>query len=334
MITSGPILVTGGAGYIGSHVILSLLDEGYEVVVADNLSTGFRQSVDSRAKLEIGDVGDFDFIKDVIERNSIDAVMHFAGSIVVPESVVDPLKYYRNNTSTSRVLIDACVTCGVGTFVFSSTAAVYGQPDVVPISEDGVLGPINPYGRSKLMTEQVLADVALAHDFKYAALRYFNVAGADPQGRIGQSTPEATHLIKVAAEAVVGKREQIAIFGTDYPTPDGTCLRDYIHVSDLADAHVKVLGSLKNGSQNLTLNCGYGRGFSVREVLETVQRVSDTKLTIIESPRRAGDPPELVANAIEIKKQVGWQPKYDDLDLIAKSAVEWERKLFALNDKR
>src|SRR3954447_11974896 len=268
------VLVTGGAGYIGSHMVLALLDADEQVVVLDNLSTGFEWALPPEAKLVIGDMGDQDLVLDTLRRHQVEAIAHFAAKIVVPDSVADPLGYYLNNTVKSRALIESAVRGGVEQFIFSSTAAVYGEPSVVPVPEDLPLNPINPYGRSKLMTEWMLADTARAHNLRYVALRYFNVAGADPKGRSGQSTPNATHLIKVAAQAALGQRPYLQVFGTDYPTPDGSCVRDYIQVSDLARAHVAALDHLRRGGESLTLNCGYGRGFSVLEVIEVVKRVS------------------------------------------------------------
>lgn len=322
------ILVTGGAGYIGSHAVLALLDAGADVAVVDNLVTGHRWAVARDAAFYEGDVGDARFMGGVLAETDFDAILHFAGSVVVPESVANPLKYYRNNTAASRTLIERAVAAAVPYFIFSSTAAVYGVPDVAQVSEDTPKAPINPYGMSKLMTEYMLADVAAAHDLSYAALRYFNVAGADPQGRTGQSTDGATHLIKVASEAALGKRNGIAVFGTDYPTKDGTCVRDYIHVSDLVAAHVAALSHLMgNPGENLVMNLGYGRGFSVREVLAMVEKVAGTKLNITDAPRRAGDPAELVSNTEKLKSTLDWTPSYDDLELIVTHALEWERGL-------
>ena len=321
------VLVTGGAGYIGSHAVLALREAGCEVVVIDDLSTGSAAAVPDDVPLVEGDAGDMATVGDVLGRHRIDAVMHFAGSILVPESVANPLKYYRNNTGVSRNLIEASVAAGVKAFVFSSTAAVYGIPDEIPVAEDGPTKPINPYGWSKLMTEQVLRDVGRADGLGHAILRYFNVAGADPAGRTGQSTPNATHLIKVAAELVTGKRAGIEIFGEDYPTPDGTCVRDYIHVTDLADAHVRALQHLISGGDNLLLNCGYGRGYSVREVLDAVAAESGSELAIRSAPRRAGDPPALVSDNRRIRETLAWSPRFDELAAIVRSALAWERKL-------
>ncbi len=325
------VLVTGGAGYIGSHALLALRSAGANLVVLDDLSTGNTWAVPEGVPLVVGDVGDPDLVAATLSDNGVDAVMHFAGSIVVPESVSDPLKYYHNNTANSRTLIEVCVRSGVRNFLFSSTAAVYGMPEIIPIEEDAVKQPINPYGASKLMTEKMLADTSHAHDFRFAVLRYFNVAGADPQGRIGQTSKESTHLIKIAAETVVGLREKMSIYGDDYETHDGTCIRDYIHVADLADAHAQVLAHLMGSNQNLTVNCGYGRGYSVREVLDAVERVTGEKLNYDIAPRRAGDPPELISSNQRIRDLVGWKPSYDDLDTIVRSAIDWERGLLARN---
>ena len=326
-MSNNTILVTGGAGYIGSHTVLAFIEAGRRVVVVDDLSTGRREAVPDGVPLVVGDVGDSALIDRVIREHGVGAVVHFAGSIVVPESVTDPLKYYRNNTAASRALIEACLEGGVGRFIFSSTAAVYGLPEESPVSENTPTVPINPYGTSKLVTEWILRDTAAAHGFDYVALRYFNVAGADPAGRTGQSTPNATHLIKIAGQAAIGQRDHIEIFGEDYPTPDGTCIRDYIHVSDLAAAHVDALRHLDKGGESLVLNCGYGRGYSVREVLRAVERVAGIKLNIHGAPRRDGDSVSLVADAAKIRKRFGWQPHYDDLDLIVRTAIDWERKL-------
>ena len=323
----GKVMVTGGAGYIGSHATLALLDAGYDVVVLDNLVTGFDWAVDPRATLEVGDVADLR-LADLLRRHSVRAIMHFAGSVVVPESVSDPLKYYRNNTAASRQLIESAVQAGGPHFIFSSTAATYGTPDRVPVREADPTVPINPYGWSKLMTEHMLRDVAAAHPINYAALRYFNVAGADPQGRSGQSTAGATHLIKVAVEAATGKREQVGVFGTDFPTRDGTGVRDYIHVSDLAAAHVSALELLvAEPGRSHTLNCGYGRGFSVLEVLDAVDRVTNMTIRRELGPRRPGDPAELVADNAAILAALPWRPARDDLDGIVRDALAWERKL-------
>ncbi len=322
------ILVTGGAGYIGSHAVLALRDAGWPVVVIDNLTTGFRWAVEEGAAFEQGDVGDIDFVERVLRHYRVGGIMHFAGSIIVPESVEDPLKYYRNNTANSRALIEAAVNAGVPHFIFSSTAATYGVPEVSPVAEDSPKAPINPYGQSKLMTELMLADVARAHPLNYCALRYFNVAGADPRARSGQSTAGATHLIKVAVEAALGKRSHVSVFGTDYDTPDGTGVRDYIHVSDLAAAHVLALEALiAQPARSLTMNCGYGKGFSVMEVLDAVDRVTNMTLDRRIEGRRAGDPPSLISDNRRIMATVPWRPAYDDLNLIVEHALAWERKL-------
>lgn len=327
-MTKPIVLVTGGAGYIGSHAVLALADAGYSVVVIDNLVTGFRWAVDPRATFVEGAIDDEALVADTLERFGIGAIMHFAGSIIVPESVENPLKYYRNNTAASRTLIDCAVAAGVKHFIFSSTAATYGQPEASPVAEDTPTRPINPYGRSKLMTEQMLADVAAAHPMNFCALRYFNVAGADPAGRTGQSTAGATHLIKVAVEAATGKRDSVAVFGTDYPTRDGTGIRDYIHVSDLAAAHLDALEALiADPARSHILNCGYGRGFSVIEVLDAVDQVTNMKIERRMEPRRAGDPPELIADNRAILATLPWRPKRDDLSLIIADALAWERKL-------
>ena len=321
------ILVTGGAGYIGSHMVWHLVDAGERVVVVDNLSTGFSWAVSPEATLVRGDCGDEALMMRLIAEQAVDAIIHFAGSIVVPESVSDPLGYYFNNTVKSRALIEAAVKAGVRHFIFSSTAAVYGMPKAAPVAEDAELMPISPYGRSKLMTEMMLADTAVAHDFKYVALRYFNVAGADPAGRTGQSTRGATHLIKVACETALGKRAEITVYGTDYPTADGTCIRDYIHVSDLVAAHAETLAFLRAGNEGLVANCGYGHGFSVLEVIDTVKRVSGRDFRVIVGDRRPGDPAAVVASPARIQERLGWRPRYADLDTIVDSALRWEKAL-------
>lgn len=321
------VLVTGGAGFIGSHMVLSLLDAGEPVVVLDNLSTGFRWAVPSSATLVVGDVGDQDLVQTVIRKYAITAIIHFAGSIVVPESVADPLGYYNNNTVKSRALMEAAVATGVKHFIFSSTAAVYGNPAENPVSEAAVPAPMSPYGWSKLMTEVMLADAARAHDLRYVALRYFNVAGADPKGRSGQSTPRATHLIKVACETALGRRSHIEVFGTDYPTADGTCVRDYIHVADLIRAHAAALDYLRTGGRSDVFNCGYSKGFSVLEVIDAVKRVSGADFEVRLSPRRAGDPAAIVAASQKIRDRLGWQPRHDDLDEIVRHAFAWESAL-------
>lgn len=322
------VLVTGGAGYIGSHAVHALLDSGFPVVVVDNLVTGFRWAVADDASFVEGDIGNAALVGRVIAEHDIGAIMHFAGSVVVPESVSDPLKYYDNNTGRSRALIGAAIDGGVKHFIFSSTAATYGMPDVERVSEETPTVPINPYGRSKLMTEWMLRDAAAAHDINYGALRYFNVAGADPGGRTGQSTAGATHLIKVAVEAATGKRDHVAIFGTDYDTPDGTGVRDYIHVWDLVRAHVLALEKLiAEPEESFTLNCGYGRGFSVLEVLDAVDRATNRTIDRRKAPRRAGDPGMIVSDNAKILKTLPWRPEHDDLDTIVGDALAWERKL-------
>jgi UDP-glucose 4-epimerase len=324
----GTVLVTGGAGYIGSHAVLALLDAGWKVVVLDNLVTGFDWAVDKRAKLVVGAIEDDALVRQTLSDNGVIAIMHFAGSVVVPESVTDPLKYYRNNTAASRSLIESAVASGVKHFIFSSTAATYGIPDQVPVNEDVPKAPINPYGMSKLMTEIMLKDVAAAHPINYCALRYFNVAGADPQGRSGQSTAGATHLIKVAVEAATGKRSHVSVFGTDFATDDGTGVRDYIHVTDLAAAHVDALDLLiARPGESHTMNAGYGRGFSVLQVLDAVDRVTNLQIDRRLEGRRAGDPDALVADNGKILATLPWRPRHDDLDGIVKDALAWERKL-------
>jgi UDP-glucose 4-epimerase len=320
------ILVTGVAGYIGSHAAHQLGERGERLVTLDNLSTGFRGAV-LHGDLVQGDTGDAALVSRLLAERGIDTVMHFAAHIQVPESVANPLKYYRNNTANTRTLLECCIAAGVRNFVFSSTAAVYGMPPGGVADENTPTVPINPYGWSKLMSEQMLRDVAAVTPLRYVALRYFNVAGADPGGRIGQSTPEATHLIKVACEQAVGKRPGIEIFGTDYDTPDGTCVRDYIHVEDLASAHLQALDYLREGGGSTTLNCGYGRGFSVREVLGEVERAAGKRLQVTEAGRRAGDPPQLVAEARRIRDTLGWKPRHEDLPGIVATALAWERRL-------
>ncbi|WAT16802.1 UDP-glucose 4-epimerase GalE [Aurantiacibacter sp. MUD11] len=327
-----PVLVTGGAGYIGSHAVLALQDAGWPVAVIDNLTTGFRFAVPDGVPFYEGDIEDGELLARIFAEqgmgNGKGAVMHFAGSIVVPESVENPLKYYHNNTAKSRSLIESVVQAGVPHMIFSSTAATYGVPEVSPVTEDTPRQPINPYGWSKLMTEQMLADTSAAHELNYCALRYFNVAGADPQARSGQSTAGATHLIKVAVEAATGKRDSVSVFGTDYDTPDGTGVRDYIHVSDLASAHVLALAALiEQPDRSMTMNCGYGRGFSVLEVLDAVDRVTGSNITRVMGPRRAGDPDSLVSDPSRIKATLPWQPQHADLDAIVTHALAWERKL-------
>ncbi len=320
------ILVTGGAGYIGSHVVRQLGEAGKRVVTLDNLITGFPEAVLYGELIE-GDTGDRELVGRILEQHEIDTVIHFAAHTVVPESVSNPLKYYGNNTCNTRNLLQCCQQAGVRNFIFSSTAAVYGIPEQDQAWEDSPLAPINAYGTSKLMSEWMLRDLAAASELRYVALRYFNVAGCDPGGRIGQNTPNATLLTKVACETAVGKRDQVYIFGTDYPTPDGTGVRDYIHVEDLADAHLKALDYLQAGGDSTVLNCGYGHGYSVREVLDMVEQVNGSPLNVVEAPRRAGDPPILIAGADRIRRELGWEPRVDDLRAIVGSALEWERKL-------
>jgi UDP-glucose 4-epimerase len=322
----GSILVTGGAGYIGSHVVLQLRARGEQVVVLDDLSRGFRQAV-LDTPLIVGKVGDREKVLEVLKTHGVDTVMHFAAYTIVPESVAEPLKYYGNNTCSTRSLLESCLEAGVRNFVFSSTAAVYGIPAGGVAAEDTATAPINPYGTSKLMSEWMLRDVSAASSLKYVALRYFNVAGSDTSGRIGQATPKATLLVKVAAEAAVGKRSHVSIFGTDYATPDGTGIRDYIHVEDLATAHLDALQYLRKGGDSNVLNVGYGHGYSVRQVLESVERVSGKRLEIREEPRRAGDPPALIARADRIRAELGWQPRLDNLDTIVSTALKWETYL-------
>jgi UDP-glucose 4-epimerase len=323
-MTENTVLITGGAGYIGSHTVLACRAAARPVVVLDNLSKGNRRLVPDDVPFYQGDVGDPTMLAAIFARHRIAAVIHFAGDIVVPESVRAPLSYYLSNTCKTRSLLQACVDNGISQFVFSSTAAVYGQPDSIPVSETAPTRPANPYGTSKLMVEWMLRDAALAHDLRYVALRYFNVAGADPEGRTGQATPDATHLIKVACEAVVGKRREIEIFGADYDTPDGTCIRDFIHVSDLARAHVSALDYLRDHSESQTLNCGYGRGYSVREVLEAVRLVAGRSLSIRAAPRRPGDVAALVADASRLRNVLDWAPQHDDLNFILRTALDWE----------
>jgi UDP-glucose 4-epimerase len=324
------VLVTGGAGYIGSHMALELLDAGERVVVLDNLSAGPRWAVPKAATFVEGDVGDQPLVRRIIETEGVESIIHFAGSIVVPDSVSDPLGYYLNNTVKSRSLIEAAVQSGVGRFIFSSTAAVYGMPGNEPVLEDHPLKPMSPYGSSKLMTEMMLADTTRAHALRYVALRYFNVAGADPAGRSGQSSPRATHLIKVACEAALGKRTHLDVFGTDYPTPDGTCVRDYIHVTDLARAHRMALRHLRDGGESGVFNCGYGRGFSVLQVVEAVKRVCGRSFDVRLAQRRPGDPAVIVAASEKIRSHLGWRPEHDDLEVIVQQALRWEERLSTL----
>jgi UDP-glucose 4-epimerase len=321
------ILVTGGAGYIGSHMVYALVDAGESVVVLDNLSTGFKWTLPKSVPLVIGETGDQTLIHSLIAQHGIQSIIHFAASIVVPESVTDPLGYYRNNTVNSRALIESAIKGGVRQFVFSSTAAVYGDPTNVPVSEDAPTQPMSPYGSSKLMTEIMLRDAGRAYNLRYVILRYFNVAGADPQMRTGQSTKGATHLIKVAVETALGHRPNMTVFGTDYATPDGTCVRDYIHVTDLVQAHSDALAYLRRGSDSVTLNCGYGHGFSVLEVVDAVKRVSRSDFEVDMGARRPGDPAKIVAASDRIRSVLDWRPKYDDLATIVGHALEWERGL-------
>ena len=323
------VLVTGGAGYIGSHTVHALVDAGESVVVVDNLSTGFSAFVPEGVPLFIGDAADESLIKNVVAAHGVDSIIHFAGSVIVADSVRDPLGYYRNNTMTTQSLLKAAVACGVGKFIFSSTAAVYGNPDQVPVREDAPTRPMSPYGFSKLMTEIMLHDVAAAHGIDYVALRYFNVAGADPQGRIGLATAGATHLLKIAVEAATGQRSKIDVFGTDYPTPDGSCIRDFIHVSDLADAHRAALSYLRRGGRSTTLNCGYGRGYSVLESIAAVRRVAGRNFAVQQADRRPGDIMTMVADTSLIHATLDWTPRYDDLDTIATHALAWETKMVA-----
>lgn len=325
------VLVSGGAGYIGSHMVLELLDRGERVVVLDDLSTGFWWAVPKEAVLVQGDIGDQALVERVIAEHGVSEIAHFAARIVVPESVSDPLGYYFNNTVKTRALFESAVRGGVRRIIFSSTAAVYGEPAISPVPEEIELHPINPYGRSKLMSEWMLADAAKAHGLSYVVLRYFNVAGADPKGRSGQSSPNATHLIKVAGQAALGQRAGLEVFGTDYPTPDGTCVRDYIHVTDLARAHLAALDHLRGDGASLTLNCGYGRGYSVKEVVEVVKQVSGVDFPVKLSGRRAGDPASLVAKADRIRTELGWKPEHDDLEEIVRQALAWEEALKTRN---
>jgi UDP-glucose 4-epimerase len=322
------VLVTGGAGYIGSHMVHALVEAGENVVVIDNLSTGFSAFLPEGVPLFIGDAADENLVEGVIAQHKVESIIHFAGSVVVPDSMRDPLGYYRNNTMTTRSLLNAAVKCGVDRFIFSSTAAVYGNPDQVPVPEHAPTRPLSPYGSSKLMTEIMLHDVASAHGMNYVVLRYFNVAGADPQARIGLATVGATHLLKIAVEAATGQRAKIDVFGTDYPTPDGSCIRDFIHVSDLAQAHRAALDYLRSGGTSTTLNCGYSRGYSVLETIEAVRRVSGRNFAVQYAARRPGDIMTMVADTSRIRSVLDWTPQYDDLDTIARHALAWEEKLF------
>jgi len=321
------VLVTGGAGYIGGHMTLGLLDAGEKTIVLDDLSTGFDWAVNEPARIVVGDMGDADLVARLIDEHEIDAVAHFAAKIVVPDSVVDPLGYYLNNTAKARTLIETAIRGGVKNFIFSSTAAVYGETSSEPVSEDTPLAPISPYGRSKLMVEWMLEDAARAYDFRYVALRYFNVAGADPSGRLGQSTPKATHLIKRGVQTALGMYPSMEIFGQDYPTRDGTCIRDYIQVSDLIDAHMAALRYLRGGGESVVCNCGYGHGETVREVVDVVKQVSGVDFKVILSPRRAGDPAAIVARADRARSVLGWRPTRDNLEDIVRQALDWERRL-------
>lgn len=325
------VLVTGGAGYIGSHMVWELLDHGEQVVVIDRLSTGFDWAVAADAELVVGDIGDQTLVEETMRRTGVDAVIHFAGSIIVPESVADPLGYYLNNTVKSRALIESAIRLGVRHFIFSSTAAVYGTPERIPVAEDAPLLPESPYGTSKLMTELMLRDAAAAHDFRYTALRYFNVSGADPKMRTGQSTRGATHLIKVACETATGKRPHMDVFGTDYPTRDGTCVRDYIHVSDLVAAHYLALKRLRGGQPSLVANCGYGTGSSVFEVIDAVKKVVGHDFEVRLAGRRPGDAVAVVANADRARAELGWRPRLDNLETIVSHALRWEEVLRGRN---
>src|SRR5437899_530624 len=322
------VLVSGGAGYIGSHAVRALVEAGESIVVIDNLSTGFSAYLPEGVALFIGDAADENLVEGVIAAHGVESIIHFAGSVVVPDSMRDPLAYYRNNTMTTRSLLNVAVKCGVSRFIYSSTAAVYGNPDQVPVPEHAPTRPLSPYGTSKLMTEIMLHDVASAHGMSYVVLRYFNVAGADPKGRVGLATVGATHLLKIAVEAATGQRAKIDVFGTDYPTPDGSCVRDFIHVSDLAQAHRAALSYLRGGGNSVTLNCGYGRGYSVLETIEAVRRVAMRNFAVQYAPRRPGDIMTMVADTSRIRSTLDWTPQYDDLETIATHALAWEEKLF------
>lgn len=325
------VMVTGGAGYIGSHMVWELLDNDEEVIVVDNLVTGFKWSIPDAVTFVNADVGNQEMMEHVLREHNVDSIVHFAGSVVVPESLEDPLKYYQNNTGNSRNLVAAAVKVGIKRFIFSSTAAVYGEPLTTgPIAENAILNPMSPYGTSKLMTELMIRDTALAHDLNYVILRYFNVAGCDLKGRTGQSTAGATHLIKVACEAAAGKRPMMKVFGTDYDTEDGSCIRDFIHVNDLVNAHYVALNFLRKGGQKFTANCGYSRGYSVFDVINAVKRVSGNDFRVVKTDRRAGDIPALTANSHRLQSRLEWKPKHNDLDLIVSSALEWEKKLLTM----
>jgi UDP-glucose 4-epimerase len=321
------VLVTGGAGYIGSHIVQALEAVGESVVVIDNLSTGFSHALSAQVQLFIGDAGDENLVGNILNRHRIESIIHLAGSVVVSDSIRDPLEYYRNNSMTTRNLLSAAVKHGVGLFIFSSTAAVYGNPEQVPVPEEASTTPLSPYGSSKLLAEIMLRDVGSAHDMRYAILRYFNVAGADPNARIGLATVGATHLLKMALEAATGQRDKIEVFGTDYPTPDGSCIRDYIHVSDLAEAHRATLSYLRSGAPSVTLNCGYGRGYSVIETIEAVRRVSGRNFHVQHATRRRGDITRMIADVRRIRATLDWRPQYDDLETIVRHALAWEEKL-------
>lgn len=323
------VLVTGGAGYVGAHMLLALKAAGEEAVALDDLSVGSRSLVPEGVPLVVADVGDKDVLARTFKQHGIREVIHFAGSILVPESLVKPLAYYRNNTAKTLALLEACVEAGVNRFIFSSTAAVYGTPDTAPVAESASVRSITPYGASMAMSERILTDAAAAHGLAYVTLRYFNVAGADPEGRAGE-IGKPTHLIKVAAQIAVGvRKEKLQIYGADYPTPDGTAIRDYVHVADIADAHLCALSRLRAGAASATLNVGYGRGYSVREVIEAVERVTGASIPLEVAPRRAGDPPQLIADSAAIRRALDWRPRYDDIDFIVRTAIDWERKLAA-----
>ncbi|PHS72597.1 MAG: UDP-glucose 4-epimerase GalE [Cycloclasticus sp.] len=325
-MSKGAILVTGGAGYIGSHVVKLLGEQNEKIVVLDDLSTGFEQSV-LHGEFIVGNTGDQEFVQNILQQHNIESVLHFAAHTIVPESVKNPLKYYRNNTGNTRNLLECCSKAAVKHFIFSSTAAVYGELETGFASEETPTAPINPYGSSKLMSEQMLRDTSNASDLKHVILRYFNVAGSDPDGQIGQSTKEASLLIKVAAEVATGKRKKLLVYGTDYPTPDGTGIRDYIHVSDLATAHINALDYLRNNGTSATLNCGYGHGFSVKDVIKAINEEHGSPINVEENPRRAGDPAQLISIADEIRQKIGWQPQYDNLNFIIRTSLDWEAKL-------